>query len=179
MKKQTRNGIVIAAVLLLAIVALLFTFHPYFKKPTVGGSAQADLFQELAAIYGEEYEGKVISEKDVDGETIQIREDMHFTVEGDKYRPWNDTMVAEDPSGVPLSQKRWITVYTVKVEFTRYATLHDEAYGDVTEQKVISYPAYEDNDEHSVARATLDQSAESCQYSTSADRFDNLQNFVN
>lgn len=174
MKKRTETVIAVSVALLVLIMVLLFAFHPYFKKPQIGGSTGADLVQELTSIYGEEYEGKVLAESTTDAGTIRLQEDMHFSIEPDKYRHWNDTMLAADRFGTPLSKEGWISIYTVKVEFTRYTTLNDEVRSELTEQKVISYIAYEDNAVHSSARASLDLSSAKTQYGTTADNFENM-----
>ncbi len=174
MQKRTKTAIAFGIALVALIIALLFVFHPYFKTPKIGGSTGADLIQELSSIYGEEYKGKVLSEKNTDAGTIRLQEDMQFSIEADKYRRWNDTMLAVDYFGVPLSREGWISIYNVKVEFTRYTTLDNEVCSGSAEQKVISYTAYEDNAKHSCARASLDLSSAESQYSTTAENFEDM-----
>ena len=78
MHKKSKNIVIVISFLAICIMLLLFVLHPYFKKPSLGGSAQADLLEELAAIYGEEYEGKVLSEKTTDGERSRSRKICGF-----------------------------------------------------------------------------------------------------
>ncbi len=174
MSKKTKTTVVVLAILLGLLAVLLLVFGRSFQTPRLGGSAQADLMEELVAVYGEEYEGKVLSETTADGKKLTLREDMRFSFEPDRYRPWDETMPSTDRFGVPLSREKQISLYNVTVTFTRYTVQDDDVRGKSTEQKVISYTAYEDNGTHSIARATLDQSSASCRYSSTEENFENM-----
>ncbi len=169
MSKKTKTTVVVLAILLGLLAVLLLVFGRSFQTPRLG-----DLMEELVAVYGEEYEGKVLSETTADGKTLTLREDMRFSFEPDRYRPWDETMPSTDRFGVPLSREKQISLYNVTVTFTRYTVQDDDVRGKSTEQKVISYTAYEDNGTHSIARATLDQSSASCRYSSTEGNFENM-----
>ena len=88
-------------------------------------------------------------------------------------------MISVDRFGTPLSKAEWISIYKVQVEFTRYAVFDNRKYGDVMERNVISYAAYEDTAAHSCARASLDPTSADNQYSTTEERFEHVEDYVN
>lgn len=174
MKSKSKATLPILLFLLFLLAVLLFVFQPYFKTPQLGGSARADLLQQVTEVYGAEYEGKVLSETDTDAGMKQVRENLRISMEPDKYRRWKEGMPTVDFTGDPFPQEGWISIYTVTVEYTRFAVVNAEVDSDSQQTMTITYTAYEDQDINSGARATLDLNSAETSYSTDAKAFDDM-----
>ena len=155
MKKQSRR-ILIAAAVLLVLLALCVKPFPW------SGSAAADLTEAMEAIHGAPYSGRVLSALDETGQTVSLREDLHYSVEpGQPFvlRSWLAALLGRERS------------YVCQTVFTRSRVDENGAVLENARQLWI-YPGLDDGDPGSSVRARLVTEDAVCAYPDGESLFD-------
>ena len=147
MKKWCRSGLLAAAVL---VVLVLLCVQPF----PWSSSAAADLTEAMEALHGAPYSGRVLSALDETGQTVSLREDLHYSVE----------------AGQPFVLRSWLAAllgmereYVCQTVFTRSRVDESGAVLE-TARQVWTYPGLDDGDPGSSVRARLMEENAVCSY---------------